>query len=154
MRNRLVVLACAGMVAVIAGCQPGQTKPPQEVTGAPTPRGAVERFLAAVRGQDLQALGVVWGSKAGPARVTVPREELERREVIMTQCLANDSASFLDENAAPEGRRQVRFVLHRGGIHRTTAFTTESGPLERWYVVEIDLRDTHSCTVEGGPQGK
>jgi len=95
-------------------------------------------------------MGVVWGTKVGPARVTVPREELEKREVIMTQCLANDSASFLDESAVLDGDRQLRYVLHHGSLARTTVFIAESGPMDRWYVKEIELRDVHSCTVEAG----
>ena len=95
-------------------------------------------------------MGLVWGTKKGPARETVPREDIEKSEVVMAQCLANDSARFLDENAAPNGDRQVRFVLHNGGVTRTTLFTTQEGPEDRWYVKEIDLRDVHSCTVEAG----
>jgi hypothetical protein len=139
------------VVAAIAACHSSpSTKPSPDLSGAPSARGAVERFLAAVRAEDLQAMGLVWGSKAGPARQTIPREELEKREVILAQCLANDSASFLDENSAPNGDRQVRYVLHRGTLARTTLFDVQDGPDSRWYVKEIDLRDVHSCTVEAG----
>jgi hypothetical protein len=149
-RNRLAAIAAASAtLAAIAACRSTPTRP-AELSGAPTARGAVERFLAAVRAQDLQAMGIVWGSKAGPARQTIAREELEKREVILTQCLANDSASFLDESAVPDGDRQVRYVLHHGSVTRTTVFTAEAGPLDRWYVKEIELRDVHSCTVEAG----
>jgi hypothetical protein len=152
-RYRLAAIVTASAAAVtIAACKSAPTRPAGDLSGAPTARGAVERFLAAVRAQDLQAMGVVWGSKAGPARETIPREELEKREVILTQCLANDSAKFLDENAVPDGNRQVRFALYHGAISRTTVFTTESGPVSRWYVKEIDLRDVHSCTLENGQQ--
>lgn len=97
-------------------------------------------------------MSLVWGSKAGPARETLAREELEKREVVLAQCLANDSASFVNENQAPDGDRQVRYALHHGNVVRTPTFSVEEGPLSRWYVREIDLRDVHSCTVEaGGP---
>jgi hypothetical protein len=150
-RYRLAAIgAASAALVVIAACRSTPTRPGADLSGAPTARGAVERFLAAVRAQDLQAMGIVWGTKEGPARMTVPREELEKREVILTQCLANDSASFLDESAVPDGDRQVRFTLYHGSVTRTTVFTAESGPLERWYVKEINLRDVHSCTVEAG----
>jgi len=136
--------------AVIAACHSAAPPPSPDLSGAPTGRGAVERFLAAVRAQDLQALGLVWGSKSGPAPVTIPRQELEKREVILTQCLANDSAKYLDENAALSGDRQVRYMLYHGPVVRTTLFTVEAGPDSRWYVKEIDLHDPHSCTVEAG----
>jgi hypothetical protein len=149
-RYRLAAIVTGTIVAVIAACRSPSTKPSPDLSGAPTARGAVERFLAAVRSQDLQAMSLVWGSKAGPARQTLAREELEKREVVLAQCLANDSASFLDENSAPDGDRQVRFVIHHGNTIRTPAFSVEEGPLSRWYVREIDLRDVHSCTVEAG----
>jgi hypothetical protein len=140
------------VAVAIAACHSTSTTPSPDVSGAPTARGAVERFLAAVRAQDLQAMGLVWGTKKGPARETVPREDIEKSEVIMAQCLANDSARFLDENASPDGDRQVRFILHNGPVTRTTLFTTQEGPEDRWYVKEIDLRDVHSCTVNAGQQ--
>ena len=108
--------------------------------------------VAAVRAQDLQALSVVWGTKNGPARDGMQREELEKREVIMTQCLANDSASYYDEVTTANDEHQVRFVLYRGRVTRTTTFTTEADPASRWYVKAIDLKDVHSCTVQAGQQ--
>jgi hypothetical protein len=153
-RYRLAAIVTGTMVAVIAACHSPSTKPAPDLSGAPSARGAVERFLAAVRSQDLQAMSLVWGSKAGPARETLPREELEKREVILAQCLANDSASFVDENSAPDGDRQVRYALHHGNVVRTPTFSVEEGPLSRWYVRQIDLRDVHSCTVEAGAPGR
>ena len=120
--------------------------------GAPSPRVAVERFLAAVRAQDLQAMSMVWGTKSGPARDNIQREQLEKREVIMTQCLANDSASFVEDSPGLGGDHLVHFVLYRGPVTRSTAFTTQSDGSARWYVKEIDLKGVHSCTAEAGQQ--
>lgn len=150
MRNRVIILGLGAVAAMIAACHSTSTKPAPDLSGAPSARGAVERFLAAVRSQDLQAMSLVWGSKNGPARETLPRQELEKREVVLAQCLANDSSSFVDENAAPDGARQVRYTLHHGSVVRTPVFTVVEGPLSRWYVQEIDLKDVHSCTVEAG----
>lgn len=152
MRYRLAPLVTLSVAAAIAACHSStpSAKPSPDLSGATSARGAVERFLAAVRAQDLQAMGLVWGTKKGPARETVPREDIEKSEVVMAQCLANDSARFLDENASPDGDRQVRFVLHNGNVTRTTLFTTEEGPEDRWYVKQIDLRDVHSCTMDAG----
>jgi hypothetical protein len=146
--------AAAALVAAMA-CKSAPARTSSgDLTGAPTARGAVERFLAAVRAQDLQAMSVVWGTKDGPARDALPRDLMEKREVIMTQCLAHDSASFIDETPSLDGARQVRFILYRGPVTRTTSFTAESSPQSRWYVREIDLRNVHSCTVEAGQQIK
>jgi hypothetical protein len=70
--------------------------------------------------------------------------------MIMARCLANDSATFVDNTEGLEGARLIRFTLYRGPITRTTTFTTVSGPESRWYVEQINLRDVHSCTVQAG----
>ncbi|MDQ3950773.1 MAG: hypothetical protein M3282_10550, partial [Gemmatimonadota bacterium] len=45
--------------------------------GATSARAAVAGFLAAARNEDLQAMALVWGTPAGPARNNIAREELE-----------------------------------------------------------------------------
>ncbi len=151
MPNRRIVGAIMALAA-IAACKSGSSGAggagANAEPGAPTPRAAVERFLAAVRAQDLQAMSMVWGTKSGPARDNIQREQLEKREVIMTQCLANDSASFSDESPGLGGDHLVHFVLYRGPVQRSTAFTTQSDGSARWYVKEIDLKGVHSCTAK------
>lgn len=155
MPNRRIVGAIMALAA-LAACKSGSSGRgdggANAEPGAPTPRAAVERFLAAVRAQDLQAMSMVWGTKSGPARDNIQREQLEKREVIMTQCLANDSASFADESPGLGGDHLVHFVLYRGPVTRSTAFTTQSDGSARWYVKEIDLKGVHSCTAEAGQQ--
>ena len=97
-------------------------------------------------------MSMVWGTKSGPARDNIQREQLEKREVIMTQCLANDSAHFSDESPGLGGDQLVHFLLYRGPVTRSTAFTTQSDGSSRWYVKEIDLKSVHSCTAEAGQQ--
>jgi hypothetical protein len=146
------IVAISAALVLAAACSSVQSTPGSpagNVTGAPTPRGAVERFLAAVRAEDLQAMAAVWGTKDGPVH-DISRQELEQREIVMVQCLANDSASFLDNTEAPGGDRMVRFTLYRGPVVRTTAFTVEAATENRWYVSQIDLRDVHACTVQAG----
>jgi hypothetical protein len=147
---RRIVGAVVALAGVLA-CRsvPARTSTGDQ-TGAPSPRAAVDRFLAAVRAQDLQALSVVWGTKSGPARDNIQREELEKREVIMTQCLSNDSASFVDDTPGLGGDHLVHFTLYRGSVTRTTAFTTQEDASSRWYVKEIDLKGVHSCTAQAG----
>ncbi len=51
--------------------------------GSETPRLAVQHFLDAAQNEDLQGLSAYWGDEAGPTRDRFPRQELERRELIM-----------------------------------------------------------------------
>lgn len=154
MRYRSLALAAAAIGIIAAACRsaPNRNTVGNSPTGALSSRGAVERFLAAVHAQDIQAMSVVWGTKDGPARDRFDREHLEKQEVILVQCLAHDSASFVDDITAANDAHHVRFVLYRGPVTRTTTFTTEVDPAARWYVSSIDLRDVHSCTTQGGQQ--
>ena len=82
----------AGLL-LLAACSTGtQTAANNgQVTGAVTPQLAVEQFLRAVKATDLQAMSGVWGTKDGPARETMDRTQMEKREVILAGCFAHDS---------------------------------------------------------------
>ena len=146
---RIVGIGVALMVAAACSSAPSHPTTAADLSGAPTPRGSVERFLAAVRAEDLQAMAAVWGTKDGPVK-DITRQELEQREMIMARCLENDSATFVDNTAGLGGDRLLRYTLFRGQVSRTTTFTVVPGPESRWYVEQINLRDVHSCTVQAG----
>src|SRR5512133_2692325 len=59
-------------------------------TGAESPSAAIQQFLAATRSKDLTAMAKVWGTEKGPASQTMSQRELERRELIMIQCLPHE----------------------------------------------------------------
>lgn len=120
--------------------------------GAATPALAVQRFLAAARAQDLQALSLAWGSTRGPARDVVPRDQIERRELIMICYLTHDSYTIRGENAATEGRRAFTVELRRGPVARRTTMTTVKGPANRYYVGDVALEPLSDlCATSGTP---
>ena len=105
------------------------------VTGAATPRAAVEAFLGAVKSGDLQAMSVIWGDKYGPVRdsQTMPREKMEMQEIILTRCFKHDKFRILGETQAADQERVFQVELARGTLARTTDFfTAKSGA--RWYL--------------------
>ena len=109
--------------------------PVSGVTGASTPRAAVEAFLAAVKAGDLQAMSIIWGDKVGPVRDshTMPREKMEMQEIILTRCFKHDKFRILGESQAADAERVFQVELTRGTIVRTTDFyTARSGA--RWYL--------------------
>ncbi|HJU72690.1 MAG TPA: hypothetical protein VJ717_03015 [Gemmatimonadaceae bacterium] len=133
MKRAVALLVVLGVI----GCRapaPGGTQ-----TGADRPRRAVELFLAAVNAQDIQQMSVVWGTEKGPARDQLPRQELERREIIMQQCFAHDRYRVIDEVPGEGGVRMLRVEITRGGVSRTPQFQTIKGPSERWYVLDADV---------------
>lgn len=143
MRKFVVALLLLGACHSAGTPTPGTTTPAgSSATGASTPRAAVDGFLSAVKAQDLQAMSGLWGRKQGPARDAIPRDELEKRELIMQCYLTHDSYRHVNDLAGSEGHRILRVALTKDGLTRETNFTTVEGPARRWYVEEVDLSAT------------
>ena len=104
------------------------------VTGAASPKAAVEQFLNSVRAQDLQAMSAIWGNDKGPARDQFPREEVEKRELIMQCYFAHDSFRIVREMDHRPANRTFEVEMKKGNLTRTTMFSTSKGPGSRWYV--------------------
>ena len=119
-----------------------------QMTGAATPRAAVDAMLAAVRAQDLQALGAVWGDKRGSARsvmeaesgsrnATMDRDAYEKR-VILLQCyLAHDQVRILTGPTTKVDTVAFDLELRKGQARANLTAKTLQGPESRWYVVNM-----------------
>ena len=121
-------------------------------TGAGDARAAVLAFLDAAKGQDLQALSAVWGSSAGSVRDAgdIPRDEMEKRELLMMCYLTHDSHQVLNDKPAPNSERVVAVQLKRGPLTRTTNFYAVAGPGGRWYVRTFDMESLADfCKTKG-----
>lgn len=109
------------------------------MSGAATPRLAVEQFLAAAHAGDLQAMSVVFGTDKGAARDNIQWNELEKREIIL-QCFFNaDSYRIVSENAGADAHRVVRAQLTKGNVSRQPNFFVIQGPGGRWYVDNMEI---------------
>jgi hypothetical protein len=107
--------------------------------GATSPRAAVAAFMAAAKNEDLQAMALVWGTAAGPARNLIPREELEKRELIMICFLRHDSYQMISDGGSTAGQRRIEVAVEQGTLRRATAFTVVPGADGRWYVQTFDM---------------
>ncbi len=148
MKKLAIVLLLVG-----AGCTRTVSRPsPQtgtNVAGAATPREAVNRFMAAAKIQDLQAMASIWGGPKGPASETMDKEALEMREVIMMRCLRHDTYTVLTETAAPNSDRVFVVELRLRNSSLRSNFTTTRGPKNRWYVLEVGLQALQNiCTAK------
>jgi hypothetical protein len=138
--EKRIVKRFAFLLVALAACTHSATPGPgRQLTGADSPRRAVESFLAAVRAQDLQAMSVIWGTQKGPARDVVDRAQLERRELIMQCYLNHDKFQILSEAPSQDESRMFAVSLTKGSMTRETSFTTVRGPSNRWYVLEAQL---------------
>ena len=123
----LVVAACQRPVSVGTAANPN-------APGAATPREAVQKFLAAAKAQDLQAMSNIWGTSAGPARSTMGREELEQREIILLCYLKHDSYKISSESPAANGERVFSVETTYRDLTRSANFFATPGPANRWYL--------------------
>lgn len=121
-------------------------------TGAADARAAVLAFLDAAKNGDLQALSAVWGSAAGSVRDTgaIPRDEMEKRELVMLCYLGHDSHQIVSDAQAANNERIVSAALRRGPLTRTANFYAVAGPGGRWYVRQFDMEAlTDLCKSKG-----
>ena len=126
------------LLVLVAACKTVAVRDPA-MTGAATARATVDRFLAAAKAQDMQALGANFGDEKGPARDRESREVTERRMIIMLQCMRHDKA-VIGEPARGEGGRELFSIEFTQGSNRATVlFTTVRGPSDRWYVEKFDI---------------
>ena len=144
-----ILLLIAAPVLAACGSKRTGTPVPAGASGATSPRTATEAFLAAAKAQDLQALSLIWGSQAGPARATMPREELERREVVMLCHMRHDTHEILEEGALLGRQRRLVVELTQGKITRRTTIVAEPTSSGAWYVLSVDLEPLQDLCAAG-----
>jgi hypothetical protein len=111
---------------------------------------AIRGFLAAAKATDLQAMGALWGNAQGPARDQWPREELEKRELVMMCYLKHDRYDVLGDAPNPGGTRAVIVSLSLGDLTRSTNFEVVRGPESRWYIQNVDVKPLQEfCSRRG-----
>ena len=126
------------LLLVVAGCQKRPvvvtTAPNVNDPGAATAREAVTKFMGAAKSQDLQAFATVWGTTAGPARSTIPADELEKRVIVLMCHLKHDSFRVISESPAANNERVFAIESRFRDLTRTANFFAVAGPANRWYV--------------------
>ena len=99
-------------------------------------------------------MSTVFGTKNGPARETMDRTELEKREVIMACYFNTDSYRILGENSGQADHRDVRVELKKNNLTRQTTFYTIQGPGGRWYVDNMDIAAVRDFCGNNAPPGR
>jgi hypothetical protein len=129
----------ASVILLTACASAPRPSPSGQVSGAATPRLAVEQFLKGAKATDIQAMSAVFGTKAGPARETMDRTELEKRQVILACFFTHDTYRILGESAGVGGHRDIRVEIKKGNVTRQPTFYVIQGPGQRWYVDNMDI---------------
>ena len=141
----LVVAGCSRKVNVTTN--PSTPEITASGSGAIGPREAVQRFMETAKAQDIQAMADIWGTKDGPARSTMSKEQLEPRLLYMMRCLRLESYSILSERQTMDGARVFTVEIRRGNLTPRADFTTTLGPQNRWYLKEFDPAKLNSICV-------
>lgn len=112
---------------------------PAGTGGATSARAAVETFLAAAKAQDVQGMSLIWGSATGPARNAMPKDVLEKREIVMFCYLRHDTYRIVDERAALNDQRRFDVELTLGNRSLRTDLMTVLATDGHWYVLSANL---------------
>ena len=136
-----------GVLFLVAACssnpRPGSSGSTQSAaaSGAPGAKAAVEGFMSAVKGQDLQRMSVLWGTEKGLAREQMSRADLEKRLVVMQCTMTHDSWTFTGKPTLLRSSYEQDFEieLRQKNFKAQTTVTTVKGAGERWYVKNVDL---------------
>ena len=132
-------------LVLLAACRSPQPREGTQLTGAPTPQAAVDRLLAAIRAQDLQALGAVWGDKRGSAREIMPRDEYDKRVIVMQCYFSHDQARVTSGPTTKVDTVVFGLELRKGDKRANTTAKTLQGPGSRWYVMNLDPVPKEFC---------
>jgi hypothetical protein len=107
------------------------------LTGAATPKSAVDLFLAAVNATDLQAMGAIWGTPDGAARNRMDMTQLQQRELTMMCYLAHDSYNVVSEAPALHNTRTFAVEMKYQTITHVGQFNVGRASDGRYYVFSI-----------------
>jgi hypothetical protein len=135
-------------LALAAGCHSAASMPAATATepvvrssgsqtGAATARGAITEFMAAIKDQDLQALGAIWGDKDGPARDRFSQDDLQKRELIMFCYLKHDSFAVLGDAPSLNANRTYAVQVKSGPITHTAQMVVTRTSNGRYYVQSV-----------------
>lgn len=151
-RKRELMAGIVTVAVLVSGCAagtggsgaapaPSRTDGAVAAVGAADATQAVERFMTAVKGQDLQGMSILWGTSRGAARDLMEREELEKRLIIIQCKLDHASWAFAEDRPRlmAGGKQDFRLRIRQKQSEATTSFTTILGPDNRWFVEIVDL---------------
>jgi hypothetical protein len=111
--------------------------PSGNLTGAATPHDAIDAFMAAIKAEDLQAMGAIWGTANGAARAQMSMNELQERELTMICFLHHDSYSILTDAPTTNGQRTYAVAMKYKTLAHTGQFNVGRASDGRFYVFSV-----------------
>jgi hypothetical protein len=144
-------ILAAFTLALGVGCG-GGSSPSVLSPASADPQLAVQTFMQAVNDTNLVTMAQLWGTEKGLAAGRMPRDELEKRLIIMQRYLSNASFEVQPAQAGrvlPRNAEQQFYsvqLLRSNGCAKTVPFAVvRSGT--GWLISDIDL-------VQAGTPGR
>jgi len=135
----LLVASCTRSV-VVSG---PPTAAVSTAAGAATPRDAVKRFMTAARSQDLQEMGLAWGTTGGPELTDKESADAkhtrEQREIVMMCYLKHDTYQVTGEAPGMNEQRVLAVEVKFKELTRAADFTVTRSAKGRWFVQKVDI---------------
>ena len=139
----LLCLGCGGRAAV----------PPAPQTINDT----LAQFLEAVKANDLERMGQLWGTERGPAATSMAREVLTMRLTVIQKYLAHSGYRVIEGPVAPPdgnaARRTFRVELQREGCNTVLPIDLVRTASGGWLVFDVHLESAGNPAVRCQPDG-
>ena len=131
-------------------------------TQAPTPapqstNEAVTQFLGAVKANDLERMGRLWGTERGPAASWMKEEELKKRVSVIQRYLAHDGYRVIEGPQAVPGRenlRTYRVELQRRECNVLTSLDVIRAKSGGWLVYDVHLESLSNPAAACKPKAQ
>ncbi len=140
MRPRLTVLLTLGALAC-GGRSPSHAPAPESMTET------LAQFLSAVKANDLQRMGTLWGTDRGPAVDWMKPDQLKQRLTVIQKYL-NHVGYRVVEGPVPvpgqENRRSYRVELQRQACNVVQPIELVRAKSGSWLVVDVHLETAGS----------
>ena len=138
------------LFGLACGRGPSQATPiPQSVNAS------LEEFLTAIKANDLQRLGGLWGTERGPAAASMDRQVLRQRLTVIQRYLDHQGYRIVEGPLAVPNRadlRTYRVELQRGSCNHVVPIDiirTRSGG---WLVYDVHLESAGTPRRECQPE--
>ena len=148
-RRRLAVLAVVGGLA--CGRGPSETPSPQSLNQT------LAQFLDAVKANDLQRMGTLWGDRRGPVVGWMENTQLKKKLTVIQIYLAHDGYRVIDGPLPAPGRddeRTFHVELQRKGCNVAIPIDLVRAKRGSWLVHDVHLESAGNPAVVCGEQAQ
>lgn len=149
MLGRLAV--CATVLTLACGGRPAAPSAPQSITDA------LAQFLAAVKANDLQRMGQLWGTERGPASEAMTPKALQMRVTVIQKYLDHVGYRVVEGPVAPASGavafRTVRVELQREGCNAVLPIDLVRTRSGSWLVYDVHLESAGNPAAQCQPEG-